>query len=127
MIRRTVPRRILLAVLSAIVLGAAFAAAPCGVLLGSYLEPRGGKVLPCLVDLQEAGLCFRLPGMTLESATRTLDGHLQANGATRPEWISTSGANGTFLVGPDGERLEIVIAADGPFSTTGTCRIMSVR
>lgn len=72
-------------------------------------------------------MCFRLPGMTLESATRTLDAHLQSRGVRRPEWTSTSGANGTFVLGPAGERLEIVIAGDGPFATTGTCRIMPAR
>lgn len=120
-------RRIVLAVLFALSFGIASAAAPCGTLLANYLEPHDGEVLPCLVDLQEAGMCFRVPGMTLESVTRTLDGHLQSHGVVRPDWASTSGANGTFIHAPGGERLEIVIAADGPFATTGTCRLVSVR
>lgn len=127
MIQSSPARRILLAGLVALGLGSAWAAAPCGTLLASYLEPHDGKVLPCLVDLQEAGLCFRVPGMTLESVTRTLDGHLQASGVARPQWSTTSGANGTTIHAPSGERLEIVIAADGPFATTGTCRIMPLR
>jgi hypothetical protein len=108
-------------------MGVASAAAPCGVRLGGYLESTGGTVVPCLVDLQESGLCFRLSGTTLDTATRTLDAHLQAQGVPRPEWISTAAANGTVVPGPGGERLEIVIAADGPFATTGTCRILPER
>jgi hypothetical protein len=114
----------LLAVLS---LGVASAAAPCGVLLAGYLGPAGGTVVPCLVDLQEQGLCFRLPGTTLDAATRTLDAHLQAQGVPRPEWTTRSGANGTTVPALTGELLEIVIAADGPFSTSGTCRIVPER
>lgn len=108
-------------------MGGASAAVPCGVLLASYLESHEGEVRPCLVDLQENGMCFRVPGMTLESVTRTLDGHLQEQGVPRPDWTTTSGGNGALVSAPGGDRLEIVIAADGPFATTGTCRIVPER
>lgn len=120
-------RRSLVALAAALSLGVAGAAAPCGVLLAGYLGPAGGTVLPCLVDLQEQGLCFRLPGTTLDAATRTLDAHLQAQGVARPEWTTRSGANGTIVQALSGERLEIVIAAEGPFTTSGTCRIVLER
>lgn len=119
--------RVVLSLLASLTLTLAAAAAPCGSLLSTYLEPNGGEVLPCLVDLQEAGLCFRLPGITLETATRTLDAHLQEQGVPRPVWTSTRGANGSLLAGPGGDRIEIVIAQEGPFATTGTCRIMPDR
>lgn len=120
-------RRRLASLLAALSLGVASAAAPCGVLLSGYLEPAGGTVVPCLVDLQEQGLCFRLPGTTLDAATRTLDAHLQAQGVARPAWTTRSGANGTTVQGLAGERLEIVIAAAGPFTIRGTCRIVPER
>lgn len=120
-------RRRLAPLVVALSLGVASAAAPCGVLLAGYLGPAGGEVVPCLVDLQEQGLCFRLPGTTLDAATRTLDAHLQAQGVPRPEWTTRSGANGTLVPAVTGERLEIVIAAEGPFTTRGTCRIVLER
>lgn len=111
----------------AALLGGASAAAPCGVLLSEYLETAEGTTLPCLVDLQESGMCFRLSGMTLDASTRTLDAHLQAQGVPRPEWLTTAAANGTVVVAGSGDTLEIVIAADGPFATSGTCRIVPER
>lgn len=120
-------RRRLAPLVVALSLGVASAAAPCGVLLAGYLGPAGGTVVPCLVDLQEQGLCFRLPGTTLDAATRTLDAHLQARGVPRPEWTTRSGANGTVVSAGTGERLEIVIAAEGPFTIRGTCRIVLER
>lgn len=104
------------------VLSVAVASASCGAVLGGYLEPHDGEVVPCLVDMQVAGLCFRLPGMTLETATRTVDAHLQARGTTRPEWVSNGSSNGSTVVTSAGERIEIVVARDGPFATSGTCR-----
>lgn len=120
-------RRSLSSLCLAVALGGASAAAPCGVLLSEYLETAEGSTRPCLVDLQENGLCFRLPGMTLDAATRTLDAHLQAQGVPRPEWRTTVAANGTFVVAGSGDTLEIVIAADGPFATSGSCRIVPER
>lgn len=108
-------------------LAVASASAPCGVLLSGYLESNGGTTLPCLVDLQENGVCFRLPGMTLDASTRTLDAHLQAHGVPRPEWVTTEAANATVVPAANGDRLEIVIASDGPFATTGACRIFPER
>ena len=120
-------RRSLTAVLVAALLSFAAATPSCGMLLSGYLESGEGRVVPCLVDLTENGLCFRLPGLTLDAATRTLDAHLQDKGVPRPEWITTPAANGTLVPGPNGASLEIVIAADGPFATTGTCRIVPER
>jgi hypothetical protein len=120
-------RRSLTALAVVLALGLAAAAPPCGMLLSGYLEAGEGRVVPCLVDMTENGLCFRLPGVTLDAATRTLDAHLQAQGVPRPEWITTPAANGTQVPGPNGASLEIVIAADGPFATTGTCRIVPER
>jgi len=120
-------RRIVRAVAFTALAGAASAAAPCGMLLSSYLESQQGSVRPCLVDLQENGLCFGLRGTTLDAAIRTLDAHLQALGVERPWWSSTTVANATEIVGPSGERLEIVIAMDGPFATIGSCRIVPER
>jgi len=108
-------------------LAGALAAAPCDVLLSGYLEASGGATQPCLVDLQEKGVCFRLPGMTLDAATRTLDAHLQAQGVPRPDWVTTVAANSTVVPAANGDRLEIVIAADGPFETRGACRIFAER
>jgi hypothetical protein len=120
-------RRPLTAVFVAALLGLAAAAPPCGMLLSRYIEVAEGRVVPCLIDMTENGLCFRLPGVTLDAATRTLDAHLQNQGVPRPEWITTAAADGTLVPGPNGASLEIVIAADGPFSTTGTCRIVPER
>lgn len=105
----------------------ASAAAPCGRLLASYLEAEGGSLAPCLVDLQENGLCFALPGRGLDMSVRTLDAHLQASGVPRPVWEAGLVAEATRFDGPGGDRLEIVLAASGPFETTGTCRIVPER
>ncbi len=126
----TVPSRIrrsLSCLVAVLALGGVTAAAPCDALLVDYLDTAGGSTLPCLVDLQESGMCFRLPGMTLDAATRTLDAHLQARGVPRPEWRTTEAANGTVVPAASGDTLEIVIAADGPFATMGTCRIFPER
>lgn len=125
--RRTVARRTVMSLLLSLVLGVAAASAPCGALLASYLEPHDGEVVPCLVDLQEAGLCFRLPGMTLETATRTVDAHLQAQGTTRPAWSSSASGNAAVVVTSAGDRVEVVVAHDGPFATGGTCRLVPER
>ena len=110
-----------------LLVGTAAASPACGVLLSGYLEPHDAEVVPCLVDLQEAGLCFRLPGMTLESATRTLDAHLQEQGVSRPAWEGGRGTNGSVVITPGGDRLEIVIATASAFATTGSCRVVADR
>ena len=66
-------RRSLTALVVWLLLGFAAAAPPCGMLLSTYIEGAEGRVVPCLVDMTENGLCFRLPGVTLDAATRTLD------------------------------------------------------
>jgi hypothetical protein len=120
-------RRAARATLLLLVASTALAAAPCGQLLAGFLERLGGKVAPCLVDLQENGLCFELPGTGLDMAVRSLDGHLQASGVPRPVWEAGPVAEATRFVGPSGDRLEIVLAATGPFETVGSCRIVPER
>ena len=105
----------------------ASAAAPCGRLLASYFEAEGGSTLPCLVDLQENGLCFVLPGRGLDMSVRTLDAHLQTSGVVRPHWEAGLMAEATRFETPGGERLEIVLSSSGPFETMGTCRIVPER
>ena len=129
---RTRSRRVVLRAIAIVAVagsGAALAAAPCGEWLASYLAERSGEVRPCLLDLQESGFCFVLPGTTLETATRTLDAHLQAYGAPRPEWITSPSGQRTRLPGGNGNSvtLEVVIAHDGPFATRGACRIVPER
>ncbi len=117
------------AVVAVVGSGTALAAAPCGELLASYLAERSGEMRPCLLDLQESGFCFVLGGTTLETATRTMDAHLQAYGVARPEWITTESGNRTRVPGGNGGSvtLEVVIAHDGPFATRGACRIVPER
>lgn len=105
----------------------ALAAAPCGRLLSGFLERMEGTVVPCLVDLQENGLCFELPGTGLDMVVRSLDAHLQASGVERPAWEAGPVAEATRFVGPSGDRLEIVLVAPGPFDTAGSCRIVPDR
>lgn len=112
---------------SLLLAGMAGAAPPCGALLGGYLEDHDGEVVPCLVDLQEDALCFGLNDMMVDTATRTLDAHLQAQGVPRPSWETTAAGNATRVSTEGGDRLEIVIAADGAFTTVGTCRIVYER
>ncbi len=121
-LRRAVRTTLLLTVASS-----ALAAAPCGQLLAGFLEGLEGSVVPCLVDLQENGLCFELPGTGLDMAVRSLDAHLQASGIARPSWEAGPVAEATRFVGPSGERLEVVLAATGPFDTVGACRIVPER
>jgi hypothetical protein len=120
-------RRAVRATLLAAVASSALASAPCGQVLAGFLERLEGTVVPCLVDLQENGLCFELPGTGLDMAVRSLDGHLQAFGVARPFWEAGPVAEATRFAGPSGERLEIVLAATGPFDTIGACRIVPER
>jgi hypothetical protein len=121
-LHRAVRATLLVAVASS-----ALAAAPCGQLLSGFLDRLDGTVAPCLVDLQENGLCFELPGTGLDMAVRSLDGQLQAAGVPRPFWEAGPVAEATRFVGPSGDRLEIVLAATGPFDTVGSCRIVPER
>lgn len=107
--------------------GVASAAMPCSMLLAGYLDDHDGDVVPCLVDMQEDALCFGLEDMTVETATRTLDAHIQAYDAGRPIWETSEAGNATEVETEGGARLEIVVATDGPFRTMGTCRILSER
>ncbi|MDZ7799760.1 MAG: hypothetical protein U5K81_03055 [Trueperaceae bacterium] len=120
-------RWLLSSLASLLLAGMAGAAPPCGVLLGGYLEDHDGEVVPCLVDLQEDALCFGLEDMTVNTATRTLDAHLQAQGVPRPVWDTTPAGNATRVNTESGDRLEVVLAADGAFTTMGTCRIVYER
>ncbi|MEX2501560.1 MAG: hypothetical protein WD336_04230 [Trueperaceae bacterium] len=116
-------------VLIVLLSGTALAAAPCGELLSTYLADRDGSTVPCLVDLQENGFCFRLPGSTLDATIRTLDAHLQEQGVLRPEWVTSENGNRTRVPSGNGGSvtIEIVIAYDGPFATSGACRIVPER
>ena len=105
----------------------ALAVAPCGALLGAYLEENGVMLQPCLVDMQETTLCFAEPGVTPEAALQRIDAYLQARGVPRPNWESNDSAHGTRFAMPSGDVLEIVLASEGPFKTLGTCRLVPQR
>lgn len=106
---------------------AAWASAPCEMLLATYLVEREAEVQPCLVDLQESGLCFEVPGTGLGMIVRTLDNHLQTLGVPRPVWEPGLMSEATRFDGPTGDRIEIVLSALGPFETIGSCRVVPQR
>lgn len=120
-------RRAVVAFVVTLTASAALASVPCSMLLAGYLEQTEGVVEPCLVDLQESGLCFGLPGTGLSMAVRTLDGYLQTLGMPRPYWEAGLLAEATRFDGPSGDRLEIVLSGLGPFDTLGACRIVPER
>lgn len=103
------------------------AAAPCGALLGTYLERSEAILQPCLVDMQATTLCFTEPSVIPEVALQQLDAYLQERGVLRPEWTSNDTAHATRFAMPNGDVLEIVVASDGPFATLGTCRVVPQR
>lgn len=107
--------------------GVAVAAAPCGALLGEHLEQASITLAPCLVDMQETALCFKQPGTTVEYALMQMDAYLQERGISRPVWESSETAHAAQFRVNSGDVLEIVLAADGPFATMGSCRIVPER
>ena len=107
--------------------GVASAAAPCGALLGVYLEQPSVQLAPCLVDLQETALCFKQSGTTVEYALMQMDAYLQERGIPRPVWESSETAHAARFWVVSGDVLEVVLAADGPFSTMASCRIVPQR
>ena len=110
------------------VLGAtAWAAPPCEALLEGFLVRDAVIERPCLVDLQERGVCFALEGTTLESSVRQFDAYLQTTGIARPTWASHEGTHATRVVAPPGDRVELVLAEHGPFATLGSCRLAPAR
>ena len=120
-------KQLTVAVVVMVSLAVATAAAPCRALVSPYLEAQGGIVVPCLVDLQEQGVCFNLPQQALPTTVRTFDGYVQERGVTAPAWQPSDLAELTVIEAPSGDRLEIVFAADGPFGTHGICRVLPER
>lgn len=116
-----------LALLLMVSLSVVAAAAPCRALLSPYLEEHDGLTVPCLVDLQEQGVCFDLPQQALATTVRSFDGYVQDRGVTPPAWQPSQLAELTVIEVASGDRLEIVFAADGPFGTHGICRVLPER
>jgi hypothetical protein len=112
---------------AAVTLAWASAGAPCRALISPYLEAQNGTTTPCLVDLQEQGLCFNLEQQTLTATVRNFDGYLQDRGVASPVWQPSRLAELTVVEVSSGDRLEIILAQDGPFGTHGTCRVLPER
>lgn len=107
--------------------GGALAAPPCEALLEGFLARDAVAERPCLVDLQERGVCFAVEGTTLESSLRQFDAYLQGSGVPRPTWVTHEGTHAARVEAPAGDRLELVLAENGPFDTLGSCRMVPER
>lgn len=114
-------------VAATVTLAWASAGAPCRALISPYLEAQNGTTIPCLVDLQEQGLCFNLDQQALTASVRSFDGYLQDRGVASPAWQPSRLAELTVVEASSGDRLEIILAQDGPFGTHGTCRVLPER